>query len=97
MLHTRAHLRHDDESEGAEMVHPCAACHLRFASSGELLEHIRTDHVEHPDVAAEPHAAGLSRAHRLTPDSFTRAGWVARPSAHTEPAGRPEGAAPPQG
>lgn len=57
------------------MVHPCAACSLRFATTGELSDHIRTDHVIHP-VEVEPHEPPASRARQLPHDSFTRSGWV---------------------
>ena len=30
------------------MVHTCACCRLRFASTGELADHVRNDHAEHP-------------------------------------------------
>lgn len=55
------------------MVHPCAACGLRFRSSGELTDHIATDHVEHPILVVEhsrpPRAALDDRA-------YTRSGWA---------------------
>lgn len=28
------------------MVHACVCCRLRFASNGELADHVRTDHSE---------------------------------------------------
>lgn len=28
------------------MVHACVCCQLRFASNGELADHVRTDHSE---------------------------------------------------
>lgn len=30
------------------MVHACACCRLRFTSTGELADHIRSEHSEHP-------------------------------------------------
>lgn len=30
------------------MVHACACCRLRFASMGELADHVRSEHSEHP-------------------------------------------------
>jgi hypothetical protein len=30
------------------MVHTCACCRLRFASTGELTDHVRNEHSEHP-------------------------------------------------
>lgn len=71
------------------MVHPCAACHLRFASTGELRDHIRAEHVElHEAVTGAATAA--SRRHGLAPDSFTRSGWVSPTRARPEPAAEPD-------
>ncbi len=30
------------------MVHSCACCRLRFTSNGELADHVRAEHSEHP-------------------------------------------------
>ena len=30
------------------MVHACVCCRLRFASNGELADHVRDEHSEHP-------------------------------------------------
>lgn len=30
------------------MVHACACCRLRFASVGELADHVEQEHTEHP-------------------------------------------------
>ncbi len=56
------------------MVHPCAACALRFPSTGELRDHIAAEHVRHDavDAAATPRPM----RHRLQPEAFTRGGWV---------------------
>ncbi len=62
------------------MNHPCAACSLRFASSGELLDHIRTEHVQPPTLTLPEHA----RRHRhLDPHDYSREGW-ARPSSEAD-------------
>jgi hypothetical protein len=30
------------------MVHACACCRLRFATMGELADHVRSEHTEQP-------------------------------------------------
>lgn len=55
------------------MVHTCVACPLRFSSTGELRDHIETDHVLHPPVESV-HSA--RRRHVMSSDSYTRSGWV---------------------
>ncbi len=58
------------------MIHPCAACSLRFASSGELMDHIRTEHVSPPPLTLPEHG---HRHRHLEADDYSREGW-ARPS-----------------
>lgn len=62
------------------MVHACVACALRFSSTGELRDHIETDHVLHPPV--EP-VHSTHQSHTLSRDSYTRSGWATPP--HVEP------------
>lgn len=66
------------------MVHPCAACGLRFRSTGELTDHITSDHVEHPVVVPEH---GRPPRPALDAHAFTRGGWavVAAPEADQGP------------
>ena len=55
------------------MTHPCAGCRLRFRTSGELADHIRDEHVEHPvPVPAGAHRVPSS----LTRADYTRSGWA---------------------
>ena len=58
------------------MVHACAACTLRFASTGELRDHVESDHVLHP--AVESVHSHLKHREKLGEGSYTRSGWVSR-------------------
>lgn len=62
------------------MIHPCAACQLRFVSTGELADHIRSEHLQHLDQPVEPHGSAAHHHLKLASDHFSRSGW-ARPDA----------------
>lgn len=54
------------------MIHPCAACALRFRTTGELTQHIADEHL----VAPPPeNTRGVQRT-TLSDGSFTRSGWA---------------------
>lgn len=67
------------------MIHPCAACTLRFRTSGELTQHISDEHL----VAPPPeNTQGVHRT-TLSDDCYSRSGWaVPVPQQPQEPAPR---------
>ncbi len=59
------------------MVHACPCCRLRFASNGELADHVRTDHTE--QRAEERSTVAVVRPH-FPAASSRRAGRHAQPT-----------------